>query len=39
MVLAAEDGAHALQIHQRYMGSIDLLLTDVVMPSVNGVGA
>lgn len=36
-VLEAEHGDHAMTIHQRYKGAIQLLLTDVVMPGVNGV--
>jgi PAS domain S-box-containing protein len=35
-VLEAEDGAAALQIVAGHQGSIDLLLTDVVMPGMNG---
>ena len=36
-VLEAEDGEHALRINDRYRGVIHLLLTDVVMPKMNGV--
>ena len=35
-VLEAEDGAAALQIAAHYPGIIHLLLTDVVMPGING---
>jgi len=35
-ILEAEDGAAALQIVDGYKGSIDLLLTDVIMPGQNG---
>ncbi len=35
-VLEAEDGAAALQIVDGYQGPIHLLLTDVVMPGMNG---
>jgi len=35
-VLEAEDGAAALQIVDGYRGTIELLLTDVVMPGMNG---
>ncbi len=35
-VLEAEDGAAALQIVAGHQGPIDLLLTDVVMPGMNG---
>jgi len=35
-ILEAEDGAAALQIVDGYQGPIDLLLTDVVMPGMNG---
>jgi signal transduction histidine kinase/CheY-like chemotaxis protein len=36
VVLAARDGAQALEVCQRYAGPIDLLLTDVVMPRMGG---
>jgi CheY-like chemotaxis protein len=35
-ILEAEDSAAALQIVDGYMGPIDLLLTDVIMPGMNG---
>jgi PAS domain S-box-containing protein len=35
-ILEAEDGAAALQIVDGYRGKIDLLLTDVIMPGMNG---
>jgi two-component system cell cycle sensor histidine kinase/response regulator CckA len=35
-VLAAGDGAQALQIARQHTGPIHLLLTDVVMPGING---
>jgi CheY-like chemotaxis protein len=35
-VLPASDGAEALDIEGRYTGSLDLLLTDIVMPGLNG---
>src|SRR6202142_1370676 len=35
-ILEAEDGAAALQIVSGHQGQIDLLLTDVVMPGMNG---
>ena len=35
-ILDAEDGAAALQITAGHRGTIDLLLTDVVMPGMNG---
>jgi two-component system cell cycle sensor histidine kinase/response regulator CckA len=35
-VLAAADGAQALQIARQHAGPIHLLLTDVVMPGING---
>jgi PAS domain S-box-containing protein len=35
-ILEAEDGAAALQIAAGHQGTIDLLLTDVVMPGMNG---
>src|SRR5271166_1968437 len=35
-ILEAEDSAAALQIVDGYQGTIDLLLTDVIMPGMNG---
>jgi PAS domain S-box-containing protein len=35
-ILEAEDGAAALQIAAGHQGPIDLLLTDVIMPGMNG---
>jgi CheY-like chemotaxis protein len=35
-VVAANNGSDALQVAQRYKGSIHLLLTDIVMPQVGG---
>jgi PAS domain S-box-containing protein len=35
-ILEAEDGAAALQIVEGHRGKIDLLLTDVIMPGMNG---
>lgn len=35
-VLAAENGEHALELVRAYEGEIDLLLTDVVMPGIQG---
>jgi PAS domain S-box-containing protein len=35
-VLPAEDAGAAVQLAERYLKRIDLLLTDVVMPGVNG---
>jgi two-component system cell cycle sensor histidine kinase/response regulator CckA len=35
-VLAAGDGAEALQVSREYDGPIHLLLTDLVMPDMNG---
>ncbi len=35
-ILEAEDGAAALQIVAGHKGKIDLLLTDVIMPGLNG---
>ncbi len=35
-VIAAEDGADALRILDKHHGPVDMLLTDVVMPGMNG---
>ena len=35
-VLVASDGASALDVARRYEGPIDLLVTDVLMPGMNG---
>jgi two-component system, cell cycle sensor histidine kinase and response regulator CckA len=35
-VLEAEDGPHALEISKRFRGAINLMLTDVIMPGMNG---
>ncbi|HET9930062.1 MAG TPA: response regulator [Polyangiaceae bacterium] len=35
-VMVAEDGRHALEIAERYAGTIDVLVTDVVMPNLGG---
>lgn len=35
-VLVAQDGEEALEVEARHSGEIDLLLTDVVMPGMNG---
>jgi CheY-like chemotaxis protein len=37
-VLAAADGAEALQLSRKYQGKIDLLITDIVMPKLDGLG-
>jgi len=35
-VLTAQDGTEALEISERYSGAIHLVLTDIVMPRMNG---
>lgn len=35
-VLTADGGENALQVFQQHKGSVDLLLTDVIMPGMNG---
>jgi PAS domain S-box-containing protein len=37
-VLEAEDGARALEISKRFRDTIHLMLTDVIMPGLNGPG-
>ena len=37
-VLAAADGAEALALSRGYTGAIDLLITDVMMPRLDGFG-
>jgi DNA-binding NtrC family response regulator len=36
-VIEASDGAEALEVASAHVGSIDLLLTDVIMPKLNGI--
>jgi two-component system cell cycle sensor histidine kinase/response regulator CckA len=36
-VLEASSAAHALEMARQYEGAVDLLLTDVVMPEMNGI--
>jgi len=35
-VLSAENGETAMEVARRFGGAFDLLLTDVVMPGING---
>jgi DNA-binding NtrC family response regulator len=35
-VLSAENGEHAMEVAANHSGTLDLLLTDVVMPGMNG---
>lgn len=35
-VLQAKDGADALRVLEHYAGSVELLLTDVIMPGMSG---
>jgi len=35
-VLEAGDGAEALRIHDSHTGRVDLVITDVIMPGING---
>jgi CheY-like chemotaxis protein len=35
-VLEAEDGEHALRVAQEHPGAIHVLLTDIMMPGING---
>ena len=36
-VLVAEDGIHALEVLERFNDPVHLLLTDVIMPGMNGI--
>jgi len=36
-VLESSNAAHALELVRKYQGRVDLLLTDVVMPEMNGI--
>jgi CheY-like chemotaxis protein len=36
-VLSASDGAEALDLCQQHMGTIDLVVSDIVMPRLNGI--
>ena len=36
-VLESSSAAHALELARHYQGRVDLLLTDVVMPEMNGI--
>jgi CheY-like chemotaxis protein len=38
IVLVAEDGQHALEVSRNYEGTIDLLITDMRMPRLDGDG-
>jgi CheY-like chemotaxis protein len=35
-VIAASNGQHAMELAEHHSGTIDLLLTDVIMPHMNG---
>jgi two-component system cell cycle sensor histidine kinase/response regulator CckA len=35
-VLTADNGEHALSVHEKYPGRIDLLVTDVIAPGMSG---
>jgi CheY-like chemotaxis protein len=37
VVLSASDGAEALELSRRHKGSIDMVVTDVAMPRMNGI--
>ncbi len=38
LVLAAADGQEGLELSRQYSGSIDLVITDMLMPRLNGAG-
>lgn len=37
-VMAAADGQEALELSRQYSGTIDLLITDIAMPRLDGLG-
>lgn len=36
-VIAAEDGVHAVEVYRAHEGEVDLLLSDIAMPRMNGI--
>ncbi|HIL68959.1 MAG TPA: response regulator, partial [Verrucomicrobia bacterium] len=35
-VIEAENGKHALSVYEGFIGSVDMLITDLIMPEMNG---